>query len=277
MSEEQVVPEATEDDFDAGFSIEPPAATQTPAASEASAAEPTEPPVATEAPKLAEMTEDQFRALLDKAEQVDTIQTSLAKQFGTAFGKIGGLERVITQLQSQTPTGIKVEVTDDVVEELSKEFPEIGALQLAAFKKFAEKISGTLGAPVTAQAPQTIDTDAIKSQMKRENAEEELNDQHPGWQQIVGFPDATGKEPDNPFRKWLNTQPVDYQVRVKNAFSPVVIGKAITAFNDAEKKAKVLADARRARINAGVTPREQAGAVTPSKTEDDEFNAGFKG
>ncbi len=270
MSEEQVVPEATQapvDDFDAGFSIEPPAVTQAPV----------EDAGVTEAPKLAEMTEDQFRALLDKAEQVDTIRTSLEKQFGTAFGKIGGLERVITQLQSQTPTGIKVDVTDDVVEELSKEFPEIGALQLAAFKKFAEKITGTLAAPATPAAPvEPVDTKALVSTAKRELAEEELDDAHPGWKDVVGFPDANGKEPDNDFRKWLNTQPVDYQARVKNAFSPVVIGKAITAFEDAQKKAKVLADARRARINSGVNPREQAGAVTPSVTDDDEFNAGFK-
>jgi hypothetical protein len=57
-----------------------------------------------------------------------------------------------------------------------------------------------------------------------------LNRQCPGWRQIVGWlPDGT-YDPDSPFRKWLASQPIGYQIRINNSRNAAEILRAITAF-----------------------------------------------
>jgi len=296
MSEATAAPEAevtdtSDADFDSGFRVgeiasTAAAATETPPAADdlqetppAATDTPETPPTAEEppAPKLAAITEDEYRDLVSKASKVDELQSRIDQSFGRFGQKLAALTE---QLQAAAPSGAKVEITDEMVADLTAEFPEMGGLVRKAFEKFAEKLP-SVSAPSVAPA---IDPslfakveDRATQRAKAEMAREALDETHEGWDKVIGLPDKDGNIPDTPFRKWLATQPEDYRNRVNHSFVPATIGKAIDAFRESQKKAEAQAAARKARINAGVAPRGDGGAPAPASTEDDEFNAGFRG
>lgn len=265
MSEVAVAEVESDDDFNAGFDVGEVATG--PAADPEPASEP-EPEPEPPPPKLAQITEDEYQDLVAKAARVDELQSKIDKSFGSFGQKI---KAITEQLQTG---GARVEVTDDIVAELTEEFPEMGGLVRKAFEKFAEKI------PTAAAAP-AIDLSQVEqraiARAKLEIAREALDETHAGWADVVGLPDEKGVIPDTDFRKWLATQPEDYQQRVSRSFQPATIAKALDAFNESKKKADAQAAARRARVSAGVTPRGDGAPLASSKTEDDEFNAGFRG
>src|SRR5437867_2061568 len=75
--------------------------------------------------KLAQMTEEQLNRVLAYGNTIAEVKTAMDKQFGTAFGKMGGLERVIKDLQAATPVGQPITVTEADLTELKDEFPDV--------------------------------------------------------------------------------------------------------------------------------------------------------
>jgi hypothetical protein len=278
--ENNEVPEIeNDDDFNAGFGGEAePTETPEPQSAEqveGESNEPAEPEVAPE-PKIAVLTEDDVRELRGKADQFD----KLRRMQDTAFGKIGGIERILSQIQQQTPSGVKVEITDDLVADLKDDYPEIADAQLKVLKRFAEKLAGAqAAAPAAAQEPRApaIDPEILVERAKREMAEETLDGTHEDWRDVIGLPDQNNVIPETEFRKWLATQDERYQTRINKAYSPAVIGKAIDDFNAYKSKAAAQASTRKARIEAAVTPRGSGGHAPSRNTDDDEFEAGFRG
>lgn len=272
-------PIETDDEFNAGFSDQA-APTETPAEPEPETtpeAPPAAEPEPEPEPELATLTKAQLDDLLQKANRIDEINGKLEKQFGTAFGKIGGIERVLQQLQSSGVAGGKVEITDEIVADLTAEFPEMGALVKRSLEKLVEKLP-THGGAAPAIDPSEfakVEERAV-TRARQMITEETLDDTHAGWREVIGLPNAEGKIPETEFRKWLANQPEDYRNRVNKSFSAVTIGKAIDDFQETTKKAAAQAEARRARTAAGVTPRG-TGGHQPAPSDDDEFNAGFRG
>jgi hypothetical protein len=109
--------------FSAGFDT---GSTETPTPSDAQQPE-AKPEV--QAVEYAQLTRAEYDALMAKADRAD---------IDKAFGKIGGIERALTQLQA--PSGI--EVTADDFEELRDEFPELAELQAKGLNKILGKIKG---------------------------------------------------------------------------------------------------------------------------------------
>lgn len=274
------VPE-NDDDFTAGFGGEAePTETPEPLSTENTEGQsedpPTQEPEAAPGPKIATLTEDEVNELKSKAEQFD----KLRKMQDTAFGKIGGIERILSQMQQQTPSGVKVEITDDIVDDIKEDFPEIAEAQLKVLKRFAEKLTGTqpLQAPKDEPpAAPAIDPETLVERAKREMAEETLDGTHEGWREIIGLPDEDGNIPDTEFRRWLATQDERYQDRVESAYSPAIIGKAVDDFNAYKAKNQAQVNTRKARIEAAVTPKGTGGHAPSRSSDDDDFEAGFRG
>lgn len=276
-------------DFDSGIEAETlppakPAAEVKPPAVEPAKVEPkpqAQPTVeAKPAPKYVQITEDQYRRLEEVATKVGTLDS----KFDKAFGTVGDMQQVVKKLQAATPAGMSIEIPKDAFAEMAKDFPELAAHFQTGLDKVLKNVRGT--APSTATAP---DSDAIQKLIDagvtaatRRNEEAALNDTYSNWREIVGTVDNEGRhDPNNEFRKWLTTQDVGYQHLINSTDSSQIISRAIgkfLQFKSAAPKPTVTAPhvaARQNRIAAAVQPKGDGGQPSPSKSADDEFNAGF--
>ena len=293
MSEENAVALSTEDDdFDAGFTgTDTPTTTpeaevkvETPAADEDKAFDvddaPTpaaDPEPATDPepePKYVQLTEEELNSLKAKAGEVDLIKEELHKKVSGAFGKIGGLEQIVRNLQQSTAAGQPLQLTDEDFAEISEEYGDLGG----KLKNLLTKIKGT-GAPAAIDPSFIEETKSTAVTLaKAEIAQETLDETHPDWRQVIGLPTEQGI-PQTEFRQWLATQPAEYQARVNTAYNPVTIGRAIDSFKAAkqakEEAEKASALSRKRRLEAAVTPRGTGGAAPSAPTEDDAFEQGF--
>lgn len=287
-SDDQVA--AAEDDFDAGFSGAATPTEKTPPAEQAQDAGETKgeggetPPAETTPPEYVQVTKQELEALKALSTQIEQIRAEAKKGIDTAHGRHGELVRKLQEIQSATPAGYEVEVTDDIVADLAEEFPELGQKALSAFKKFAGKLKGT--------KPAGVDTAEVEKRIvaqRQEIAREVLDITHEGWEETVGLPDAQGNIPDTAYRRWLANQDEDYRKEVTSTWSAAKLAKSIDKFKRDEKAAaeKAVAAAKAAapaakptatrsdRLAAAVTPKGESGAA-PAPTSDDEFEAGFK-
>ena len=290
MAEKEEVAEQTEEQaaasFAAGFSEDAPqapAATPPPAAATEAQPVQEDPPAETPPePKYVQITEEQLARLVASADETDKIKQQLPKAFGT----IGNMQQVITQLRSQTPAGAAVEINDDDFAELKADFPELAGHTRAALERILKRtnLTGT-GQPATP----TIDPEEARkaaSEIVHAQGLDDLNDLHPGWQDVVGKPD----DAENPYRKWLATQPEKYRELIRTTYSATITARSIDRFNAAQAAAKAKpaagrpqtpanpAAARKAVIEAAVQPRGHGTAPAPSQpTPQDNFNAGFSG
>ena len=288
-TDEVVLDDETADaEFESGFD-----GTSTEVAPPAEVVEPVVDPAAAVVPevKYRQITEAEYAALQSASTEIAQIKAEHRKELDRAFGKVGGVERTLAALQAATPSGVTVEVTEEDVADLKKEYPELGDLVLKSLKSMAGKYKGTAAAPAAvAIDPQQITTAAQQATINLQA--EALEEAHPNWRATVGLPTDAG----NPYRQWLATQSAEYQARLGSTNSAVIIGKSITKFQeaaavankaatDAAAAAKKLADAaaakaaaastRKQRLDAAVTQRG-AGGHAPASSEDDDFEAGFK-
>ena len=287
--EDEVTDEALDAEFDSGFTGTAPTVVTPPADDAAKEAEAAAKKAADDAaaaaaavPKYRQVTEEEFADFQTASTLIKTLGADPAKRLDQAFGKVGGLERTLKELQAATPHGYAVEVTDDIVADISAEFPEIGAGTLKAFKVFASKLKGTA-------APATVDPKVFEEQMRTVASDhmrtlqiEALREDYPNWLEIVGTKDST-----TPYRKWLSEQPADYQTKLTSTDSALVISKSLQKFEAAQAAAKVIADKAAADALKNKTPSARqkllesavvvrgAGGTPPGKSEDDEFNEGF--
>ena len=233
--------------------------------------------------KLAQMTEEQLNRVLAYGNTIAEVKTAMDKQFGTAFGKMGGLERVIKDLQAATPVGQPITVTEADLTELKDEFPDLSKKLATGLTRVLSKFKGT----GTAESPATFDPNTViplveervkvaRREIREELSRDQLSDLHENWQAIVGEKDSNTE-----YRQWLLKQPVAYQNKIANSWSPFVVAHSIDQFLEAQEKAKKPAekpadtDKRKARLAEAVPQRGQPG-VKATKSDQEEFEAGFK-
>lgn len=263
-------------ELDAGFSGEP---TETPAQEKKEDEEQPE-EVKEEPPKVRQITETEWDELNAKAKELDAIRSEQRQTADKVFGKIGGIERVLKDLQAKTPQGLAVDVTEDDVSDLRAEFPEIGDGVFKALQSFAGKLKGTA---VTAASvdPEEVGK-AVRAETRRLQ-EEALAEEYPDWQKITA--------PETEYRKWLSQQPEEYQQRLNSTESATVVARSIRRFQDdlaamkVKADAKAAADAKAKAVQNTASMRKQrlAEATTErgtvsregSKTDEDAFEEGF--
>lgn len=173
-------------------------------------------------------------------------------------------------------------------EQLAKAFGTIGQLQQAVNRKAAaEKTAdatvetGEKGTKESAPEAEDAISKRVSDELTRREMEA-LDEAHEDWRTVIGLPDKDGNTPETDFRKWLATQPAEYQTKVNSTFSSVVITKAIDKFKAAntttakiEPKTDPKIAVRQARINGAIQPKGDGNPSPPAKTADDDFNDGF--
>lgn len=291
---------AADAEFDAGFTDvkptaeEPPAKTDEELAAEKAAKEAADKAAAAAAavvPEYVQVTKSDWTALQAKAAEIDAVKADSTKKLDTAFGKLGGIERKLKEMQEATPAGQAVELTDEDTAELTAEFPELGKLLHKTLKGITGKLKGTAAPAVDTKELETrLASTAVSTAVALQI--EALEEDYPDWRTTVGEQGA-----DNPYRKWLATQDAAYQQKLAATNSAAVIGRSLKKFTDAQTAdatakattdaaAKKAADEKAAADKVAATRKERfeaaatskgAGGHTPGTTEDDEFEAGFKG
>lgn len=238
-----------------------------------------EQPVPEEYVQITKKDLDRLIAAADKTE-------AHAAQFDKVFGTVGNMQQVVNRLQAATPAGEAVEASEEDIAELAADFPDLAGQIRTTLNRVLKRVNakGTGEEPATLKAPTAdVDPDKLRPVVSAETHRlqlEELDDLHPGWRDIVGKPD----EADKPFRKWMATQPQEYQDKINNTQSAAITSRAIDKFRAAEKAAVKPAavqparpaEARRAAIQAAVQPRgtgTKPGPHTP--TPEENLNAGF--
>ena len=249
-----VLEEDDQTGFDEGFEADTPP-TETPGAAADEDLEP-EPSATPPPPKYTQVTEEQLASLLAAASEVASLRDTQQKSFGTAFGKIGGIERALSE---------KANV--DIRQE------DIDALRGDGFEPLAVALEKLRDVRLVRQeiAPEAL-TD-IKVNLKRELQVEEVAEVHPDWNEVRQTPEFTA---------WLATQSAADQQRLASTWSPRHVIKALDMFKASGKRAlppKPPADdsaTRTARMNAARTPRG-TGAHAGAPATDDDFDGGFAG
>lgn len=306
--DEQYTDENAESDFAAGFTNpntqqpavvkggddkqDAPADDQTDG-SKSDAEDPKDPPADGETPPADDppadenviVTKAQLERLLAAADKAEGYEKQISKLFGT----LGDTQAHVKALQASTPKGVKVEIPADAFKEMEEEYPEIAAHMKASLEKALSGAKGT-GAeddkqdtPAEGIKPEAVERIVEDSVSRREMAL--LTEDHPDWRTVVGAVEK-GQQPDpnNGFRKWLKTQPADYQQKINETQSPLTVSRAIDKYKafEAAQKTKQPSPpnkknaAREDRFSSAVQPRGDGNPPPPKKTADDEFQAGFK-
>lgn len=251
-----LTPEQQEDaDFAAGFDEDTTATpTATPAEQQDDAAqgENGEPAQADPPPEYVQLTKGERDELFALREQA-------TKQFGTAFGKIGGIERRLQELNS----GAQVEISQEDIDALRDDFPPLAAA--------LEKVRSLRA------LPGGMDPDKLESMVTERVSKVEqrlelrlLAKDHPDWKQVDSSPD---------FQAWVAAQPDEFKVKLAEAsqtYDSETVSAAMTRFKQSRRTAAPAPDpasARRSRMSAAVTPRGVGGPAAPNPTDD--LMAGF--
>ena len=229
-------------------------------------------------PRYARITEDELAELRESAKKTGTFE----KQFAKAFGTIGDVQKIVRDMQGQTPRGIKVEVPEGAFEGFDREgFPEMGALVREAIEKALTGVKGTASSDSSFGEG---DVKRILLEEKMAHEAEALDEDHPNWREIVGAVDANKDaiDPENKFRQWLGAQPEAYQTKVNKSVSARFLSRTIARFQKETTPEPAPAPTpqtreRAKRIADAIQPRGDGGHPGTRETEDDQFAAGFNG
>lgn len=268
--------------FESGFS----GATETPTETTPPAAQTTETPepvvAAPVASAMVQVTEAQYNDLLAKVNTVDDLKGSIEKLRGDAFGKVGGLERTLKQIQEATPVGQAIEVKAEDLAELEKEFPglNLGPSLAKDLTRVLSKFKGT-GAVTPGLTPEQITAQfeteraRIATQFEEERKQrvaERVGDRHEDWREVIGAPDSQTE-----FRTWLKGLGAEKEQEFLSSWDPRLITTTLTTFKERKKTPetpKPSTTTRTQRLAEAVPAK--GGGIPPVKSKKSEEEAAFE-
>lgn len=222
--------------------------------------------------KAARISDEDFQKLLSKATEIDQIKAAIEQRYNGLGGKIGGIERTLTELR--TGTGKKAEVSRDDMKELLEEFPEFGERTITGLNRaFAKLHVGGGSSGLTAeQVEEIVEHRAVTKEISR------LDKKQKDWRGIVGLKDpVTQQFPDTAYRRWLALQDAEYQHEVSNSNDSEEILESITKFKSyvalkttPAPKPPAPVSARERELRRAVQPRSAGGGTVATSPQDEE-------
>lgn len=207
-------------------------------------------------PKFVQLTEEEVADLKARAAQIDEIKATHTKGLDTAFGKIGGIERMLQEFQK----GGIGEISEDDFQEIKDEYPEL----LGSLVKGMNRALAKAKPQDTEALQKTIASTAMEI-AQHEVAKDRLFDAVPDWQEVVKTPE---------FNEFASKLDVKDQEKLGGWDARFIAGKIKEFKSKVEPKAEPKPDARKDRFNAAVNPRG-SGAVASSPSDLDSFHAGY--
>jgi hypothetical protein len=206
---------------------------------------------------------------------------SLPQQIRNLAGHLGGMKGQLTEAitAAKAAAETKGEATPSdkqitaaladpkAMERLMEEFPDFAGPVAAELRALHDKLDkrGT-----DSKVDVTTLKGEVKAEVRRELAEETVEEAHPGWLKTVQTSE---------FATWLNTQPADVKALAgsERARDAIKLLDTYTEHGKAQKTTSPNKDAQRARLHSATTPRGTSSTAAPSAISDEEaFNRGFK-
>lgn len=260
--------EAAEDkqlgDAAAGVTEDKPAGDGQAASTETPAAEPP-------APEFVQLTRDDFTKLMQRAEEVDNLKSTVQQNADKVFGTIGGIQRILNDLKAQ-PSGQPLKLSEADFAELTAEYPDLAALTTKGLQRVLEKL------PTRAAA---VDPSAIEKVVQERTAtvRTEVIDSHldavvdGDWREEVRKPE---------YAAWIDKQPDE--VKALGASDSLRDAAKLMRLYKAHRDAPPPAPApttqqtspTRSRVFAAAVAPKGAGVTAVRPSEDDDFESGFK-
>lgn len=231
-------------------------------------------PEAPEPKRFAGRTEEEIEALLG---EIPSMKDDYRKQIDNLAGNYGGLKSAFQRLQQDTPKGEAVTVTDEDIAEMNGEFPELAGMTKNALNNVLKRIN-LRGASIDPAAIDERVNTLVGERVSNERVaihKELLDGLTPGWSEIVGMPDAaTGVVPQTDYRKWLATQPADYQQKIGASNNAFEIGSSVKAFQEAHEAIAKKQVQNKQRLTNAIQPSGSVaarGAISEQQAADAAF------
>jgi len=232
-----------------------------------------ETPPATEPKRFAGRTEEEIEALLS---EIPSMKDGYRKQIDNLAGNYGALKSAFQKLQQDTPKGEQVTVTDEDLTEMYGEFPELAGMTKNALNNVLKRVN-LKGASIDPAAIDERVNTLVTERVSNERVaihKELLNGLTPGWDAIVGLPDEQGNIPQTDYRKWLATQPADYQSKMAETNNAFEIGASIKAFQEAHATAANKQTQNKQRLTNAIQPSGSVaarGVISEQQAADSAF------
>jgi hypothetical protein len=211
-------------------------------------------------PKVVQITEDEWNATKSRAAKVDEIEATWSKRLDQTFGKIGGIERKLAELQKTTPEGEAVQVSEEDFAELKDAYPEIAQMQAKGLNKILSKLKVTGGDQQAVEKILGEHVDSVRAEIVKSSLEAVF----PEWEDDVKTPK---------FAEWFKSQPADVQALAESK----KLGDAARMLRSFYKAAETPAPApapttapapaqpstRQRQIAAAVNPKGEGSAPAP--------------
>lgn len=225
---------------------------------------------------IAGLTEDQLKALLAKAGEVDALKEQLDKTHNKAFGHIGEMQKVLNDLKKASSSGQGGKLTTEKLKRLSAEFPEMAAMLVEDLNE----AMGSQGNPAPAldqdQIQQLVSDGISKATQVYEK--KLLGIRHPDFVEAFNATD---------FKLWKTTLRPEAVEVLNTSWDSAVLGDALDAFKSWRKAGEEAALKKAAtdtttkqrndkRLEAATTPQGVPATGAPALDDDAAFELGFK-
>lgn len=210
------------------------------------------------------VTEDQLKELMATAGSVKELTDGLKKLRDDAFGKIGGIERLIKQAEKMTDSKLDLTLTDDDFAEVDSEVPMLTKPLQKLFTKILKQ------AKVKVPVAEAVDVESLRTQFHQEieakMQERELNLQRGFEERLLTdrYPDWKDTVVKQEFKDWLATEDKaspGYQRTFMESWSAREIGGVLNKFKTHQ------ADVEKAKQAAAPKPKSQVTPPAQSRTE----------
>lgn len=218
-----------------------------------------EPEPEPEPARIAGYTEEELRALLDKASKVDKLEASASKleaSASKAFGTLGALRQAVDALKSQprqSGAALQGKLT-----RLAAEYPEM-----------AEMLADDLREALTGATAPAADVQQIVSEQLQDTSRKYeaklLSVMHPDWKSIPA---------SQAFEQWKGTLSPEELHIVHDSWDALAISEVLTRFKAWKGQTQKTQQQRQSRLAAAVTPKG-ARQAQPAMSDSDAFVAGF--
>lgn len=289
--------------FGAGFGDTPPPAPPVAKVEDRPVAEPapklvvTAPAPKPEKPEYVRVTKQDWEKHNAMFGKVASLESSLAKLTGSMPNEERLTQQIIAKVRSETPAGQVVAFSKEDFAEIAEDYPDLAERLEKVLNRGKVKGTGPIDPEKTppAGAGDPVDIDkAVETALTRRAEKEatvvrekegkDLLEAYPNYREILGSPDVTDGPPkETPWRKWLATQPADYQEKTLATWSPAEVKASIDKFTNDTKAPPAPAKPdkaaiRRAITEDAVTPRTDGAAppLNQPPSVDDAFASGYK-
>ena len=216
--------------------------------------------------RIAGMTEDELKAVLDKAAQFDQLNDRLKQTHDKAFGKIGQLEQMLKQIADKpASTGKPMAVSKETFKRLAEVFDDEGVAEA-----LAEDFAGLQFEQPDFNSVSEKLREELRAELKEEMAQEiqviRLSAKHPDWEELYHSED---------FAHWKGTLTAEAQGILNTSWDGAALSKAFDQFKTWKTKRAESIEKRTKRLEDAV-PISGSGGSGQRKTDEDAFNRGLK-